>query len=226
MATPVAGSTIATNLSGTINNNTIGVNGVVDSGSKTGNGIFLSLGDNTTAPKGNATFAITNNTIQNWHGNFGISADNTGGNYNLNATITGNTVRQPAATSFSGLGLAAGAPSSADDIDVCAGITGNDFSASSPAGVNIDVLIGVSGSASSIRLPNYVGTTLANVQTFVQNNQLNAASTTVSAFDDNGNGTTAPSFTGGATPCTTPTTGPITPDSARRISHHPVCLER
>jgi hypothetical protein len=213
MATPVAGSTIATNLSGTINNNTIGVNGVADSGSKSGNGIFLSLGDNTTAPKGNATFAITNNTIRNWHGNFGISADNTGGNYNLNATITGNTVLQPSATSFSGLGMAAGAPSSADDIDVCAAITGNDFSASSPAAVNIDVLIGVSGSASSIRLPGYAGTTLANVQTFVQNNQLNAGTTTVSAYDDNGNGTTAPSFIGGAA-CTSPTTGPITADSS------------
>jgi large repetitive protein len=202
MATPVAGSTIATNLSGTINNNTIGVNGVADSGSKTGNGIFLSLGDNTTAPKGQATFAITNNTIRNWHGNFGISADNTGGNYNLNATITGNTVLNPSASSFSGLGLAAGAPSSADDIDVCAAITGNDFSASSPAAVNIDVLIGVSGSASSIRLPGYAGNNLNNVQTFVQNNQLNAATTAVSAFDDNGNAT---SFSGGAA-CTSPTT--------------------
>ena len=202
MATPVAGSTIATNLSGTINNNTIGVVGVADSGSKTGNGIFLSLGDNTTAPKGQATFAITNNTIRNWHGNFGISADNTGGNYNLNATITGNTVLNPSATSFSGLGLAAGAPSSADDIDVCAAITGNDFSASSPAAVNIDVLIGVSGSASSIRLPGYAGNNLNAVQTFIQNNQLNAASTQVSAFDDNGN---AVSFSGGAA-CTSPTT--------------------
>ena len=202
MATPVAGSTIATNLSGTINNNTIGVNGVVDSGSKTGNGIFLSLGDNTTAPKGNATFAITNNTIRNWHGNFGISADNTGGNYNLNTTITGNTVLNPSATSFSGLGLAAGAPSSADDIDVCAAITGNDFSASSPAAVNIDVLIGVSGSASSIRLPGYAGNNLNAVQTFVQNNQLNPGTTVVSAFDDNGNAT---SFIGGAA-CTSPTT--------------------
>src|SRR6185369_15513078 len=149
MGAPVAGSTIATNLNGTINNNTIGVNGVADSGSKTGNGIFLSLADNTTAPKGQATFAITNNTIRNWHGNFGISADNTGGNYDVNLTVTGNVVQQPSATSFSGLGLAAGAPSSANDIDVCAAITGNDFSASSPAGVNIDVLIGVSGSASS-----------------------------------------------------------------------------
>src|SRR6185369_17110272 len=49
MGAPVAGSTIATNLSGTINNNTIGVNGVADSGSKSGNGILLSLSDNTNA---------------------------------------------------------------------------------------------------------------------------------------------------------------------------------
>ena len=205
MGAPVGGSTIATNLSGTINNNQIGVNGVADSGSKTGNGIFLSLADNTTAPKGQATFAITNNTIRNWHGNFGISADNTGGNYDVNLTVTGNVVQQPSATSFSGLGLAAGAPSSTNDIDVCAAITGNDFSASSPAGVNIDVLIGVSGSVSSIRLPGYSGTTLAQVQNFVQNNQLNPGTTSVSAFDDNGNGSTAPSFIGGAA-CTSPTT--------------------
>jgi methionine-rich copper-binding protein CopC len=97
-----------------------------------------------------------------------------------------------------GLGLAAGVPSSADDIDVWAAITGNDFSASSPAAVNVDVLIGVSGSASSIRLPGYSGTTLTQVQTFIRNNQLNAASTVVSAFEDNGNGATTPSFISGA----------------------------
>src|SRR4029078_2791807 len=127
--------------------------------------------------------------------------------YNVNATITGNTTLEPGAGAFSGLGLSAGAPGPAD-IDVCAGVTANNFAST----LATDVLIGVSGTASSMRLPNYVGTTLANVQTFVQHNQINAASTTVSAFEDNGNGTSAPSFTGGATPCTLPTTGSITPD--------------
>ena len=53
MAAPLAGVTDARSLSGTLNNNTIGINGVLNSGSKgSGNGIFMSFADNTTTPKG------------------------------------------------------------------------------------------------------------------------------------------------------------------------------
>src|SRR5262249_11975486 len=60
-------------LSGTFTNNTIGVAGVVDSGSKTGNGIFVSAAGN-----GAMSYTITGNTIQRIHGNAHIFADNTG----------------------------------------------------------------------------------------------------------------------------------------------------
>ena len=43
---------------------------------------------------------------------------------------------------------------------------------------------------------------------FVDGNNLNPATTATQAYDDNGNGTTAPSFSGGAAPCTLPTTSP------------------
>jgi hypothetical protein len=72
MGAPGAGSTVATALSGTIHNNTIGVNGVPDSGSVSGNGIFFSFADNTTAPKGQVNLAVTNNIVRNYSGNAGI----------------------------------------------------------------------------------------------------------------------------------------------------------
>jgi Ca2+-binding RTX toxin-like protein len=216
LGAPVGGSTIATNLSGTINNNTIGVSGVLNSGSKSGNGIFLSFADNTTAPKGQVTLAITNNTIRQYKGNAGIFADNTAGNYDLNATITGNTTAEPGVNAFAGLALAAGAPASADDIDVCANITGNNFSAGDPTNSNDIILGGGASGASSIRLPGLVpsGTEAqrqTQVQTFVLGNN-NVAGTVVTAYVDSP-ATFATTFIGGAA-CTTPTTGPITPSSS------------
>ena len=207
MAAPLLGSTAARSLSGTLNNNTIGSAATLNSGSATANGIFLSLADNKTAPKGAATIAITNNQIHQYKGNAGIYADNTGGDYNVNLTITGNVTDTPGTNAFAGLALAAGAPLTTDDIDVCASVTGNNFSTGDPSNSN-DIILGVSGTASSIRLPGYSGTTTAQVANFVDGNNLNSATTATTAYDDNGNGSTAPSFSGGATPCTVPTTAP------------------
>lgn len=206
MGAPVGGSTVATSLSGTLNNNTIGVTGVVGSGSASGNGIFCSFADNTTAPKGVATIAITNNVIRRYNGNAGIYADNTGGNYDVNLTITGNTTAEPGVGAFAGLALAAGAPASANDIDVCASITGNDFSAGDPANASDIILGGGASGASSIRLPGLVpsGTEAARqaqVQSFLLANN-NVAGTVVSAYVD-APATFASTFIGGAA-CTTP----------------------
>src|SRR6185503_10668622 len=63
MATPGGTSSLLRSVNGTFNANTIGVSGVANSGSKTANGIFLSFADNQTAPRSQATVAITNNTI-------------------------------------------------------------------------------------------------------------------------------------------------------------------
>ncbi|MGR8981277.1 MAG: beta strand repeat-containing protein [Gammaproteobacteria bacterium] len=181
-------------MSGVFSNNTIGVSGVAGSGSMTGNGIFVSAGGT-----GTMTYTIMNNTILQYLGNAAIYADNTGGSYTANFTITGNTAAQPGASAFAGLALTAGAPSSSDDIDVCANVTGNNFSAGDPTNSN-DVILGVSTGPSSMRLPGYVGSTLMDVQNFVLGNN-NVAGTVVTAYADAP--ATAANFVGGAA-CSTP----------------------
>jgi hypothetical protein len=190
MGAPVAGSTVATALSGTIHNNTIGVNGVPDSGSASGNGIFFSFADNTTAPKGQVNVAVTSNTIYNYSGNAGIYADNTGGNYDLNFTCTGNFAAEPGPGAFAGLALAAGGPTTNDDIDIFARITGNEFSDGDPSNANDIIVGGGANGASTIKLAGAGGpadgasfASLAAVQTFLFNNN-NFAGTVASAYTD------------------------------------------
>jgi uncharacterized repeat protein (TIGR01451 family) len=169
---------LGTSLNGTLNHNRIGVSGVADSGSKSGNGLFFSF-----AGGGSVTLAVTNNDIRQYAGSAGIYDDNTGGNYGVNLSVKNNVLAEPGSSVFAGLVLTAGAPSSSDDIDVCADITGNDFSTADPND-SIDVLVAVSTAASSMRLPGYVGATTSDVQTFIQNNNLNSATTAVLAYTD------------------------------------------
>ena len=115
--------------------------GIAGSGSATGNGLFFSF-----AGGGTITLAVTNNQIRRYNGNAAIFADNTGGTYDVNLTLTGNLTAEGGAGAFAGLALAAGSPSSADDIDVCAKIGGagaerNDFSDGDPANAN-DFILG------------------------------------------------------------------------------------
>ncbi|MEQ1745940.1 MAG: Ig-like domain-containing protein [Saprospiraceae bacterium] len=206
LGAPVGGSTVATSMDGTLNNNTIGT-GTAGSGSASGNGIFFSFADNATAPKGQVTLAVTNNTIRNYNGNAGIYADNTGGSYNLDVTITGNTTSGPGAGAFAGLALAAGSPTSADDIDVCASVTGNNFSAGDPANANDIIMGGGASGLSSIRLPGITlsGTEAnrqAQVQAFLLSNN-NVAGTVASAYVD-APATFVTTFVAGAG-CATPT---------------------
>ena len=190
MGAPGAGSTVATALSGTINNNTIGVIGVAGSGSASGNGIFFSFADNTTAPKGQVNVAVTNNIIRNYSGNAGIYADNTGGDYDLNFTCTGNTAAEPGPGAFAGLALAAGGPTTNDDIDIFARITGNNFSTGDPNNANDIIVGGGANGASTIKLAGAGGpadgvafASLAAVQTFLFNNN-NTVGTVASAYTD------------------------------------------
>jgi hypothetical protein len=183
-----------TSFSGVVRNNTIGAAGVAGSGSKTGNGIFL-----TSAGSGTISLSIDNNNIRQYLGNAGILLDNTDGNYAVNLNITGNTTAEPGVGAFAGLALAAGAPGTGDAIPVCANITGNNFSAGDPNDAN-DVIVGVSTAGSSMRLPGYSGSTLAAVQSFILANN-NVAGTIVSAYFDAP--ATATSFIGGAA-CVTP----------------------
>lgn len=188
-----------TALSGTFSSNTIGVTGIAGSGSATGNGLFFSF-----TGGGTITSALANNQIRNYGGNAGIYDDNTDGTYAVNLTMTGNTATEPGSSAFAGLALTAGAPGSSDNIDVCAQIGGagalsNNFSTGDPTDSN-DIILGVSTGASSMRLPGYAGSTLANVETFVFGNN-NFSGTAVVAYVDPP--ATAANFSGGAA-CPTP----------------------
>jgi hypothetical protein len=188
-----------TSFVGRVDNTDIGVTGVASSGSASGNGVLLSA-----SGAGTITLALVDSQILGYEGNAGLFADNTDGTYDLNLTLTGNRVAEPGGGAFAGLALAAGAPSSADDIDVCAQIGGagalqNDFSTGDLSNSN-DVILGVSTSASSMVLPGYAGASLLDVQSFVLSNN-NVAGTVVTAYVDAP--ATAANFTGGAA-CPTP----------------------
>ncbi|MEO8675086.1 MAG: hypothetical protein ABI569_05870, partial [Casimicrobiaceae bacterium] len=62
---------LGTLLSGIVDNNRIGVTGVANSASKSGNGIFLSA-----AGAGTSALTITNNQVRNWKGNAAMFFDN------------------------------------------------------------------------------------------------------------------------------------------------------
>jgi hypothetical protein len=177
--TPVSGTP---SLSGFFNNNTIGVANVTDSGSKTGNGIFVSAGG-----VGTMSYTITNNAIHQIHGNAHIFADNTGGSYTANFTILGNTLDTPGAGWFAGIAVTNGSPASADTVNVCARIGGATAAEKNTLnlGGQLGVILGSDGAASghNFNLPGYTGgASFTNVQNFVQAN--NAGSFTTNAFAD------------------------------------------
>jgi uncharacterized repeat protein (TIGR01451 family) len=184
-----------TSLNGTLDSNTIGVTGVANSGSASGNGIFLSFGGG-----GSITLAITNNDIRQYAGTAGILADNSGGSYSVDLTITGNTTAEPGASAFAGLALTAGNGSPTDTITVCASVTGNDFSAGDPNDT-FDVYTAVGSGGSFLRLPGLVtsgseATRQTQIQNFILSNN-NVAGTNVFA-DVTAPATYAANYLGGA----------------------------
>ena len=191
----------APSLSSFFTNNTIGVAGTVDSGSKSGNGIFVSAGGT-----GTMSYTIQNNAIHQIHGNAHIYADNTGGSYTANFTITGNTLdgAQPP-NWFAGIAVTNGSPTSSDTVNVCAKIGGSaatEKNALNLAG-NLGIIVGSSGAASGhpFVLPGLTTSTEAGVESFLQNN--NTGSFTSDAYNDAPAGFGA--FTGTGTTCPTPT---------------------
>jgi hypothetical protein len=118
-------------------------------------------------------------------------ADNTGGSYGFNMTLTGNTVRQPGAGAAGALGLTNGSPGSGDTTNVFARILGNDFADGVVAG--LDVYLGASGSSAGTHTFTLSGASAADVaseaaiEAFIKNNNnLNGASagTSVDAYVD------------------------------------------
>ncbi|HEX6313683.1 MAG TPA: hypothetical protein VFZ73_02445, partial [Gemmatimonadaceae bacterium] len=196
-ASPLSGTP---SLSGFFANNTIGVAGVVNSGSKTANGIFVSAGGT-----GTMSHTIVNNAIHQIVGNAHIYADNTGGSYTANFTIEGNTLDTPGANWFAGIAVTNGSPGSADLINVCAKIGGAGGAANTLnlAG-GLGIIVGASGAAAghTFNLPGYVGgANELNVESFLAAN--NSGLFTTDAYVDAP--ATAAAFTGTGTTCPTPT---------------------
>jgi hypothetical protein len=200
-STGVPATDALTSLTGKFTNNIVGVAGVVDSASKSGNGLFLSA-----AGAGTIGLTITGNDIRNWHNNGGMFFDNTGGSYTANFTIQSNTIAEPGMGSFTDLAITNGGNLSSDTVNVCAAIGGagalkNSFQGL--AGV-ADIYLGSSGNngGHAFNLPGYAGASnLANVDAFVTGNNTLVGSLTVQAYDDNGG---QGAFTGTGTSCPTP----------------------
>jgi len=117
-------------LNGYFDNNEIGNSAVVNSGSATGNGIFVSAGGT-----GTMSYNITNNLIHRINGNFHISADNTGGSYTANFDIRGNLFDTPGAGNAGTIGMTNGSPGSGDTVNVCAVIGGSSAANAVPTNV-------------------------------------------------------------------------------------------
>jgi hypothetical protein len=195
-ASPLSGTP---SLSGTFTNNTIGVAGVTDSGSRTGNGIFVSAGG-----AGTMSFTIRNNAIHQIRGNAHIFADNTGGSYTANFTIQGNTLDTPGVGWFAGIAITNGSPTSSDTVNVCADVGGSPAAEKNTLnlGGGLGIIVGSSGAAAghTFNLPGLATFTEAGVEAFLAAN--NTGSFTVDAYADAP--ATFAAFTGSGTSCPTP----------------------
>jgi hypothetical protein len=165
----------------TITNNVIGTAAVNGSGSSQGHGIYVSRTNSS------SIFAsITNNTIRQWTNFSGIdlnAGDGTGGG--LHATITGNTLSNPASglLPLHGVHLNSGTTSGNDQIN-CLDLRSNTLAGSGvAANGGFDVRLR-QRFLTTVRLPGYAGANNDNaaVAAFVQSN--NAGSPTVSASNN------------------------------------------
>lgn len=191
-----------TSHSGRFTNNTIGAAATLNSGSASGNGIYVSAGGT-----GTISATISNNVIHQIAGNGHIYADNTGGSYTANFTIEGNTLDTPGAGWFAGIAVTNGSPTSTDTVNVCAKIGGATAAQRNilnfPGNPNPGVIVGASGAAAghAFNLPGYAGgANLTNVQNFIQGN--NTGTFTTQAYTDTP--VTASAFTGTGSTCPTP----------------------
>jgi hypothetical protein len=170
---------------GTIDGNIIGVTGVANSGSSQGNGIaIIHVGG------GTHTTHITNNTIRRYN-NDGILVqvgDNTsGGNGTVNATLTGNIVKEPDSFALHGLELNIGT-TAGDTHFLCASIGGagalkNDLSTSGVVANGGFEIRPRQRQSTTIRLPGYGGAfnDTAAVATFLAGQNTTSGAGSISA---------------------------------------------
>jgi hypothetical protein len=196
------GSQAGATFVGTITGNTIGTTGVLDSGSESSNTItFAAKG------AGTATVAITNNNVRQFSNAYGIVVSANEGSPVVNATVTGNTVKEPGTFALNGIRVDAGATAGPppDSSTLCANVTGNDATGSAKAPPSDTDIRLRQRFNTTIRLPGYTG----------GNSDSTAVNAFVAASNDPTGPTLAPSvssvfntptgggYVGGAA-CTTP----------------------
>lgn len=167
---------------GTFSNNTIGVSGVANSGSREGSALKVQLAEGGGAP-GTSTWTVTNNQLRQYN-NFGVEVLAGGGaaagGGTLSTTITGNTIEQPGNLStldrwgmHFNIGTVPGDTYVACLVIGGAGALANTLNASG-AGTNpFDVRLRQRQST-TVRLPGYAGANNDNtaVQNFLAANNL------------------------------------------------------
>ncbi|HYH07464.1 MAG TPA: Ig-like domain-containing protein [Thermoanaerobaculia bacterium] len=192
IVTRSAGSTAA--VDATISNNTVGTNGVANSGAVCGGGCGAIA---VTALGGGVFNALIDHNVIYAIDGIAIRARSGQGSGSLNATITNNDISQPVAGALNGINVQSGALS-ADTNATCATITGNTVTGG--FGTDIRVINNGTSAGTTFSLPGYagLGTDLTAVANFLKANN---TITTASAARK----TSAPQnqFSGGA-PCATP----------------------
>ena len=151
-------TTAGTRLSGQVSDNTIGTAGVAGSGSAQGNGLGV-----TVTGLGTATIAVTGNTIRQWSNLNGMQFTIGDTSAVLNATVTGNTLKEPNVASFPGDGMylnagttAAGAASVCFDFGGAGALRNDIVGSGNAAGGSSDFRVRQRNS-STVRLPGYGG---------------------------------------------------------------------
>jgi len=200
------------NFSGIIDTNTIGVTGVANSGSTQGNGItVIHVGG------GTHTTSITGNIIRRYNTDgilIQLGDSSSGGNGAVNATITGNTIKEPDSFALHGIELNVGT-TAGDSHFLCASIGGagtlrNDANGGGNAGNGGFDFRLRQRQSTTIRLPNYGGANNDNsaVTTYIQSRNNTTPTVSPSNTFPTGGG-----FVGGAA-CTLPSLALQTEDSA------------
>jgi hypothetical protein len=184
-------------MSGTIANNTIGTSGDVDSGSESSNTITVSG-----RGAGPTIVSVTGNTVRQWANGHGILIQQVEGSASMDATVTGNSAKNPGTFAINGIRVDAGATSGppADAGTTCVVITGNDVTLSGNTATGDTDIRLRQRFGTTVRMPGYAGANNDNaaVNAFVTAN--NTGGPTVSSVTNvpGGGG-----FVGGAA-CTQP----------------------
>lgn len=143
----------------TIDGNRIGTAGEAQSGSATGDGVYVNGHGSSTI-----TTLIRNNQIRNWTNAYGIDIVQNDGVGTVNATVQGNLLREPDPSALSGMRLVVGSSNGdtgASCLDIGGGTGGalaNDLQGTGVNGQR-DIRFRMAGGPGSIaRLPGYAGT--------------------------------------------------------------------